>query len=123
MRTRRDDAHSFLSPIVPSPVVANILIISLWAWPNSMSSDNQNLDEKDGYVVEQVHITDDLLFEDAAVSAGAPIEKVSPLGYHVDWFSVIFLVRWSHFNVFINLHITGYQQDDWNRGFYYTYVP
>ena len=90
-----------------------------------MSSDNQKLDEKDGSLVEQVHVTDDLLFEDAAVSAGAPIEKVSPLGYHVDWLSVIFLVRWSHFNVFVDIFkiYPEYQQDDWNRGFHYTYVP
>lgn len=63
-------------------------------------SENQKLNEKGGYVAEQVHITDDLVFEDAAVSAGAPIETVSPLGYHVDWLSVVFLVRWSHFNLY-----------------------
>ncbi|KDR67095.1 hypothetical protein GALMADRAFT_80163 [Galerina marginata CBS 339.88] len=30
-------------------------------------------------------------YEDAAVTVGAPTEKVSPLGYHVDWITVIFL--------------------------------
>ncbi|TFK25641.1 high affinity methionine permease [Coprinopsis marcescibilis] len=30
-------------------------------------------------------------YEEAAVTTGAPTEKVSPLGYHVDWISVVFL--------------------------------
>ncbi|KAG5642713.1 hypothetical protein DXG03_002289 [Asterophora parasitica] len=31
-------------------------------------------------------------YEDAGVTTGAPVEKVSPLGYHVDSLTVIFLV-------------------------------
>jgi hypothetical protein len=29
--------------------------------------------------------------EDTPANTGAPVEDVSPLGYHVDWVSVIFL--------------------------------
>lgn len=32
-------------------------------------------------------------YEEAAVTTGAPTEKISPLGYQVDWISVVFLVR------------------------------
>lgn len=31
-------------------------------------------------------------FENVVIGVGAPTEKVSPLGYHVDWISVVFLV-------------------------------
>lgn len=31
-------------------------------------------------------------YEDAVVAIGAPVEKNSPLGYHVGWISVLFLV-------------------------------
>lgn len=48
------------------------------------------VDEK-GSSVEVVAASDSSLFEDAAVTAGAPVEKISPLGYHVDAMSVIFL--------------------------------
>ncbi|KAH6913157.1 high affinity methionine permease [Coprinopsis sp. MPI-PUGE-AT-0042] len=50
----------------------------------------QPIDEK-GSSVEVVAASDSSLFEDAAVTAGAPVEKISPLGYHVDAVSVIFL--------------------------------
>lgn len=60
-----------------------------------MSSEDEKLskvgNEKGSYVVETVS-EDDLHFEDAAVTNGAPIEKISPLGYHVDWIAVVFLV-------------------------------
>ena len=32
-------------------------------------------------------------YEEAAVNIGAPVEVISPLGYHVDSISVVFLVR------------------------------
>ena len=32
-------------------------------------------------------------YEEAAVNIGAPVEEISPLGYHVDLISVVFLVR------------------------------
>jgi hypothetical protein len=51
----------------------------------------EHVDEK-GSSVEVVAASDSSLFEDAAVTAGAPVEKISPLGYHVDAVSVIFLV-------------------------------
>ncbi|CAA7267087.1 unnamed protein product [Cyclocybe aegerita] len=59
-----------------------------------MSSENekQRADhEKASYVVESVSDDDLPSYEDAAVTTGAPTEKISPLGYHVDWLSVIFL--------------------------------
>ncbi|PPQ77115.1 hypothetical protein CVT25_010809 [Psilocybe cyanescens] len=51
----------------------------------------QNEDEKASYGVQTV--SDDYLseYEDAAVTSGAPVERISPLGYHVDAISVIFL--------------------------------
>ncbi|RXW21755.1 hypothetical protein EST38_g4092 [Candolleomyces aberdarensis] len=53
--------------------------------------DTKFVDEKHGINIESV--SDDSLpsYEDAAVTTGAPTEKISPLGYHVDWISVIFL--------------------------------
>lgn len=36
--------------------------------------------------------TDVPSYEEAAVNIGAPVEKISPLGYHVDSLSVVFLV-------------------------------
>ncbi|KAF6754530.1 high affinity methionine permease [Ephemerocybe angulata] len=55
------------------------------------NDDNKFVDEK--HVVGIENVSDDSLpsYEDAAVTDGAPVEKVSPLGYHVDWVSVIFL--------------------------------
>lgn len=35
----------------------------------------------------------DSSYDEAVVTTGAPTEKISPLGYHVDWISVVFLVR------------------------------
>ncbi|KAF9484383.1 high affinity methionine permease [Pholiota conissans] len=59
-----------------------------------MSSEDEKhgrvVNEKASYVVDTVS-EDDLHFEDAAVTNGAPIEKISPLGYHVDWITVVFL--------------------------------
>ena len=66
------------------------------------TSSAMSLDEKKdtkvegGYVVETTSDDDLPSYEDAAVTTGAPTEKVSPLGYHVDWISVIFLVGSHH---------------------------
>lgn len=49
--------------------------------------------EKTAYAVESVSDDSFPSYEEAAVTSGAPTEKISPLGYHVDWVSVIFLVR------------------------------
>lgn len=46
-------------------------------------------DKESRYVVERVDSVES--FEDAL---GAPVEKISPLGYHVDWVSVLFLVSY-----------------------------
>ncbi|KAG5651152.1 hypothetical protein H0H81_009667 [Sphagnurus paluster] len=49
----------------------------------------QVLDEKDGI---EIASTESLpSYEEAAVTTGAPVEKVSPLGYHVDSITVVFL--------------------------------
>ncbi|KAF8640320.1 hypothetical protein AX16_010215 [Volvariella volvacea WC 439] len=48
-------------------------------------------EEKNSYVQEASSTESLPSYEDAAVTTGAPTEKVSPLGYHVDWISVIFL--------------------------------
>ncbi|KAH9481473.1 High-affinity methionine permease [Psilocybe cubensis] len=50
-------------------------------------------DEKATYGVQTVSSSDEYLaeYEDAAVTSGAPVERISPLGYHVDALSVIFL--------------------------------
>jgi hypothetical protein len=40
------------------------------------------------YVVD----TDEADYDKIIHGVGAPTEKISPLGYHVDWISVVFLV-------------------------------
>ena len=55
---------------------------------------------------------------------GAPVEVVSPLGYHVDWISVIFLVSSQEK---IMLHVgwwnwTECKQDNWYRSVYYSWA-
>ncbi|KAG6834667.1 hypothetical protein H0H93_008187, partial [Arthromyces matolae] len=49
--------------------------------------------EKKGFAeeIDVASVTSIPSYEDAAVTAGAPVEKISPLGYHVDSVSVIFL--------------------------------
>lgn len=55
-----------------------------------MDSEKQVEKSKDdGYVVETLNGEPD--FDDAVVAVGAPVEKISPLGYHVGWVSVLFL--------------------------------
>ncbi|KJA26265.1 hypothetical protein HYPSUDRAFT_199018 [Hypholoma sublateritium FD-334 SS-4] len=62
-----------------------------------MSSEDEKhlsiVDEKGAHSVDVVDTAsaEDIRFEDAAVTNGAPIEKVSPLGYHVDWITVVLL--------------------------------
>ncbi|KAF4613441.1 hypothetical protein D9613_007637 [Agrocybe pediades] len=53
--------------------------------------DHKSNREKAEYVVQTTSEDDLPSYEEAAVTAGAPTEKISPLGYHVDWVSVIFL--------------------------------
>ncbi|KDR71229.1 hypothetical protein GALMADRAFT_159475 [Galerina marginata CBS 339.88] len=47
--------------------------------------------EKTAYDVDAASEDTFPSYEDAAVTAGAPTEKVSPLGYHVGWITVVFL--------------------------------
>ncbi|KAG6888832.1 hypothetical protein C0995_005707 [Termitomyces sp. Mi166 len=56
--------------------------------PPENTENNQLKDEI--HVVDAASIPPES-YEDAAVTAGAPVEKVSPLGYHVDSVAVIFL--------------------------------
>ncbi|EAU85304.1 high affinity methionine permease [Coprinopsis cinerea okayama7 len=57
-----------------------------------MSSTDEKRDYSDEKGVVSTVSSDSLpSYEDAAVTTGAPTEKVSPLGYHVDAISVIFL--------------------------------
>jgi hypothetical protein len=56
------------------------------------TEDLKYVDEKQGSKIESVSAESLPSFEEAAVTTGAPTEKVSPLGYHVDWISVVFLV-------------------------------
>ncbi|PPR03676.1 hypothetical protein CVT24_007797 [Panaeolus cyanescens] len=59
-----------------------------------MSSEDEKRkydNEKASDVVDTSSQEDLPEYEEAAVTTGAPIEKVSPLGYHVDWISVVFL--------------------------------
>ncbi|KAG6864983.1 hypothetical protein C0991_005852 [Blastosporella zonata] len=51
---------------------------------------SQSVDEKN-YAVEVASTHSVPSYEEAAVTTGAPVEKISPLGYHVDSLSVIFL--------------------------------
>ena len=66
-----------------------------------MSSEDEKhpsiVNEKGVHTVDVVDTasTEEFRFEDAAVTNGAPIEKVSPLGYHVDWVTVVLLVSFS----------------------------
>ncbi|KAF5326766.1 hypothetical protein D9619_004475 [Psilocybe cf. subviscida] len=60
----------------------------------AMASDDgpQYDKEKNVYSTQTVDSVSEIAsYEDAAVTQGAPTEKISPLGYHVDWISVIFL--------------------------------
>lgn len=61
-----------------------------------MSSDLEKKQSGGGDAVETASSESLPSYEEAAVTTGAPIEKISPLGYHVDWFTVIFLVRMSN---------------------------
>lgn len=60
------------------------------------SSDEKVAKQQDGIDIisaEQAASKDSLPdYEEAVGAVGAPTEKISPLGYHVDWMSVIFLV-------------------------------
>ena len=55
-----------------------------------MSSKESQADEKNEHEVAGVP---SLSYEEAAVNIGAPVEEISPLGYHVDPVAVVFLVR------------------------------
>ncbi|KAJ3529957.1 hypothetical protein NMY22_g8779 [Coprinellus aureogranulatus] len=55
------------------------------------ATDNKFIDEKADSKIVSVSEESLPSFEEAAVTTGAPTEKISPLGYHVDWISVIFL--------------------------------
>lgn len=58
-----------------------------------MSSDPEKRHSDDKYTVGITSSGSLPSYEEAAVTTGAPVEKISPLGYHVDWLTVIFLVR------------------------------
>lgn len=95
-----------------------------------MSSDNGHRDgdkEKNVYSIQTVDSVSEVAsYEDAAVTQGAPTEKISPLGYHVDWLSVIFLVSLRYFAVFLHAYVddssSECQQNDRNWCFYNSYV-
>jgi hypothetical protein len=53
-----------------------------------MSSSPARVDVEEGTRSAISSKSDDSL---PANESGAPVEKISPLGYHVDWISVIFL--------------------------------
>jgi len=57
-------------------------------------------------------------YEEAAVTTGAPTETISPLGYHVDAISVIFLVCLPSFSSYLTTAHSNRpsecQQDDWD---------
>ncbi|KAF8150647.1 high affinity methionine permease [Crassisporium funariophilum] len=55
------------------------------------SGDQEKFDNEKASVFETTSEEGVPSYEDAAVTSGAPTEKISPLGYHVDWISVIFL--------------------------------
>ncbi|TFK40147.1 high affinity methionine permease [Crucibulum laeve] len=57
----------------------------------SSELDAKRIGDEKSYVLETGSQDSLPSYEDAAVTAGAPTEKISPLGYHVDWISVIFL--------------------------------
>ncbi|TFK28169.1 high affinity methionine permease [Coprinopsis marcescibilis] len=54
------------------------------------SEEKRSVDEK-AYAVETASADSLPSYEEAAVTTGAPTEKISPLGYHVDAVSVVFL--------------------------------
>lgn len=58
-----------------------------------MSGDTKTATDDTQYALESGTDSLDSIpsYEDAAVTTGAPIEKVSPLGYHVGTWSVVFL--------------------------------
>lgn len=62
-------------------------------FPLAMASqdDNKFVDEKQEITVATASNDSLPSYEEAAVTTGAPTEKISPLGYHVDWVSVVFL--------------------------------
>lgn len=56
-------------------------------------------------------------YEEAAVNIGAPVEVISPLGYHVGSVSVVFLVRFISASIlsrFDLCYAIEYKHDDWD---------
>lgn len=79
--------------LLPGP-----LLLSASSLPAMSSGDlekKRSNDEK--YGIETASTESLPSYEEAAVTTGAPVEKISPLGYHVDSLTVVFLV---------NTHIT-----------------
>ena len=61
-----------------------LLMSSKEAYPESPSDEKHE---------DEIAVAGVPSYEEAAVNIGAPVEVISPLGYHVDPISVVFLVR------------------------------
>jgi hypothetical protein len=55
-------------------------------------SDDDKMVFESGKVTDVADNGDTDTYDKVIPAVGAPTEKISPLGYHVDWISVLFLV-------------------------------
>jgi len=64
--------------------------VKSWFSFNSSSEDvdTEVVKEKNAQVGENIYVDGVPVYQDAS---GAPIEQVSPLGYHVGWYGILFL--------------------------------
>lgn len=68
----------------------------------SSEHDAEKKQSDDKYAIETASSVNSLpSYEDAAVTTGAPVEIVSPLGYHVDSLTVVFLVCSFYFALYL----------------------
>jgi hypothetical protein len=69
------------------PTIANIKR-SIWGNDSDETVDASVVKEKNAQIGEQVFVDGVAVYQD---DNGAPVEQVSPLGYHVGWAGILFL--------------------------------
>jgi hypothetical protein len=57
-------------------------------WNTESSSDLKDVKEQNAHIGEEIIVDGVRVYQD---DNGAPVEQVSPLGYHVGWAGVLFL--------------------------------
>jgi hypothetical protein len=69
------------------PTVANLKRL-IWGNNSDEKVDASVVKEKNAQIGEQVFVDGVAVYQD---DNGAPVEQVSPLGYHVGWAGILFL--------------------------------